>query len=448
MATFFLYCCCPDVAGKLKDESTYLFNTVKGFAVKDNKGRTKFRYHVGAVHVCRTAFCVTLGLAPDSSHIKKFETLVRQGHDEYTAAHRDNNLNDKTKESYVRSFLMTYMMVHSEKDPVKQMVLLEPTNLTELFEEYKSYFRGVNLCAYSTFRKLWYQQLRLPLPDPVSDVIYAVKMRRRAKAGFKRCDECCALQFQVYSATGQVEKLEARDNYDKHLQSIKLDREGLNRIRALCNGRTIVGFSIDAADRNKFFTPSVKCRAHLLSGMYTIKNKITGVEFFSGHRKLLLFRSLPHLSTGANLTLTIIARAFNLGYFDEAKEVYINWDGSHDNVNYTCVYSLIHFLLCAESAGWALRKFTIIRLQVGHTHILLDAVWSQLSQLLYGTHSRGDARRDMLCFDALEKLCKTALKKRLTHFEYLRGCFNFDTFVEGYRPQAADTTASKCGTKG
>ena len=130
-------------------------------------------------------------------------------------------------------------------------------------------------------------------------------MRRRAKAGFKRCDECCALQFQVYSATGQVEKLEARDNYDKHLQSIKLDREGLNRIRALCNGRTIVGFSIDAADRNKFFTP-----------------KITGVEFFSGHRKLLLFRSLPHLSTGANLTLTIIARAFNLGYFDEAKEVY------------------------------------------------------------------------------------------------------------------------------
>ena len=241
-------------------------------------------------------------------------------------------------------------------------------------------------------------------------------------------------------------KLEARENFKKHLKAVKLDRQELNRIRVLCNGRTIVGLSIDAADRNKFFTPSVKCRAHILAGMYTIKNKITGVEFFSGDRKLLIFRSLPHLTTGANLTLTILVRCFNLGYFDEAEQVYINWDGSHDNVNYTCVYSLIHILLCAEAEGWPLRKVTILRLQVGHTHILLDAVWSLLSQLLYGTHSRGDARRDMLCFDALEQLCRTALKARLKHYEYLRGCWDFDSFVRGYRPEAADKTARKLGS--
>ena len=126
----------------------------------------------------------------------------------------------------------------------------------------------------------------------------------------------------------------------------------------------------------------------VVAGLYRIKNKITGVEFFSD-RKILLFRTLPDITTGANLTLTIMTRIFNLGYLDEAKECYINWDGSHDNVNYTCIYTLMHFLLCAEREGWPLRKFVVLRLQVGHTHILLDAAWALLSKLLYGVKSRG-----------------------------------------------------------
>lgn len=423
----------------------YIFNMVKDFATKNAKGRIQFLYHVGPIRVCRDAFCVTLGLSPQSSRVKKYETQVRKGADEWEDQTRDRSACYNKKQVFAKSFLMAFIMVNSEKSPCKKMVLLEPTNQFELYQQYSAYFDGIDLCAPSTLRKLWYAQLQLPLPDPVANTSYAVKMRKRTKCGFKRCDICCELQFLVYAANGKLEKLEARNNFKQHLTSTRLDRQELHRIRALCNGRTIVGFSIDAADRNKFFTPSVKSRAHILAGMYTIKNKITGIEFFSGNRELLLFRSLPHLTTGANLTLTILVRAFNLGYFDEAKEVYVNWDGSHDNVNYTCLYSLIHFLLCAEAEGWPLRKFTILRLQVGHTHILLDAVWSHMSQVLYGTRSRGGARRDMLCFDALEQLCRTALKNRLKHYEYLRGCYNFDSFVRGYRPPAADATASKFG---
>ena len=53
----------------------------------------------------------------------------------------------------------------------------------------------------------------------------------------------------------------------------------------------------------------------------------TGVEFFSGDRKLLLFRSLPDVVTGANYTLTLLTRIFNMGYLDEAQKCYVNWDG-------------------------------------------------------------------------------------------------------------------------
>ena len=85
-------------------------------------------------------------------------------------------------------------------------------------------------------------------------------------------------------------------------------RAGLQQARVQCNGKTIVGFSIDAADYGKFQTPTTKSTAKLLGGMHRIKNKLTGCEFFSEDRKLFLFRSLPDLTTGANLTLTILTR--------------------------------------------------------------------------------------------------------------------------------------------
>ena len=132
-----------------------------------------------------------------------------------------------------------------------------------------------------------------------------------------------------------------------------------------------------------------------------------------------------------------------MGYFDEAKKIYVNWDGAHDNVNYTCVYTLIHFLVCAESAGWPLREFVILRLPVGHTHVLLDAAWGILSLFIYGRHSRGDARRDVLDWQQLYNACDTAFGPRLEIFEHLQGCFDFDTFVRSYRPPAADAGLSK-----
>ena len=222
------------MAGKQKDESKYIFNMVKDFAAKDAKGRLQFLYHVGPIRVCRDAFCVTLGLSPDSSRVKKYETQVRQGKDEWEAHTREVSTVGKTKQVFARCFLMAFIMVNSEKSPCKKLLVLEPTDQAELFKEYDTYFGGVDLCAPRTLGKLWYQQLKLPVPDPVANVFYEVKMRKRAKCGFKRCDKCCELQFLVYAANGKMAKLEARENFKKHLKAVKLDRQELNR----CNSCT------------------------------------------------------------------------------------------------------------------------------------------------------------------------------------------------------------------
>ena len=138
------------------------------------------------------------------------------------------------------------------------------------------------------------------------------------------------------------------------------------------------------------------------------------------------------------LHLTCVIRLFSLGYFDKANTIYINWDGSHDNVNYTCLYGLIHLLLMAAIKGWPLKKFILLRLPVGHTHVLLDAAWGLLAIFVYGIHSRGDARRDILNWEQLEDVCKTVFGSRLRTFEHLQGCFDFDAFMEPYKKSAHD----------
>lgn len=89
------------------------------------------------------------------------------------------------------------------------------------------------------------------------------------------------------------------------------------------------------------------------------------------------------------------------------------------------------FLLSAEKHGWPLKKFVILRLQVGHTHILLDAAWGLLSRYVYGILSRGDPRRDILNWDQLEEVCRMCFKDRLMCFEHIKGCYDFDEHVKG-----------------
>lgn len=142
------------------------------------------------------------------------------------------------------------------------------------------------------------------------------------------------------------------------------------------------------------------------------------------------------MRTGGNMTLSIIADLFNKRMFDKAVEVNINWDGSADNVNYTTLFGFVHLLLCAEREGWPLRAIQIYRFLVGHTHDELDATFGEASQQTYGTHSRGDSRRDILGFKSLHDFFHTCFGDRLKAFEHLQGSWDWDEFVRSYKSKA------------
>ena len=92
------------------------------------------------------------------------------------------------------------------------------------------------------------------------------------------------------------------------------------------------------------------------------------------------------------------------GLFRKCTDLYINVDGAGDNICYTLIYALVHFLICANSNKWKLKRIHILRMKVGHTHNDLDATFGVLSRYVYGKNSRGDSRKDILSFKAFEEV--------------------------------------------
>lgn len=182
---------------------------------------------------------------------------------------------------------------------------------------------------------------------------------------------------------------------EEHYSIINADREELARVARKCAvDDEHFGFFIDAVDSQKFGIPTTASQAKCLSHMRRIKQKITGVQLFKDDG-ILLFRTLPDVKSGGNLTLTIIAHMLKK-YVRNTKitDMYINFDGASDNVCYTVVYGLAHFLYCAAKSGWKLKRIHVLRFHVGHTHNTLDATFGVLSRHVYGKH--GTSARDLL----------------------------------------------------
>ena len=153
-------------------------------------------------------------------------------------------------------------------------------------------------------------------------------------------------------------------------------------------------------DSQKFGIPTTASQAKCLARLARIKQKLTGVQMFDTDA-LLLFRTLPDVKTGGNLTLTIIA--YLLQHYVRntvITDVYLNFDGASDNICYTVLYGLAHYLHCAKVSGWALRRFHVLRFKVGHTHNILDSTFGVLSRHVYGKH--GTTARDLLSFSGFD----------------------------------------------
>ena len=161
---------------------------------------------------------------------------------------------------------------------------------------------------------------------------------------------------------------------------------------------THFGFYIDAVDSQKFGIPTTASQAKCLAKMKRIKQKLTGVQLFRDD-SLLLFRTLPDVKTGGNLTLTILGHMLqNFVRDTNVADLYINFDGASDNICYTVLYGIAHYLRCARANGWALRRVHCLRFIVGHTHNILDSTFGVLSRHVYGKHGTTPRDTDLLSF--------------------------------------------------
>lgn len=267
---------------------------------------------------------------------------------------------------------------------------------------YAAYQRDAAKCKYrvlsrSYFHSLWQKQMRRGVTDPATGVHYTTLTMKNGARGFTVCDKCSFLKAKIMRSKTKTERAVFCRRLDAHYEIVQSDREELARIARKCVvDDEHFGFFIDAVDSQKFGIPTTASQAKCLAGMRRVKQKLTGVQLFNDDG-LLLFRTLPDVKTGGNLTLTIIG--FMLQKFvrdSTTTDLYINFDGASDNICYTVVYGLAHYLYCAAKSGWRLKRIHVLRFQVGHTHNMLDSTFGVLSRHVYGKH--GTTARDLLSF--------------------------------------------------
>jgi len=295
-----------------------------------------------------------------------------------------------------------YISKHSQNSPSVTKIYVDHVGNHEM---YKIYLKEATEKKYKhieegCFENVWRELLKVGITNPETSVHCTVEVRKKKAKGFADCD-CCSYYKMLICGTSDTSLRRAyQRKLDKHIRDVYDDREELARIQRLCIvDSKHCGFFLDAADSNKFGIPTTTSTAKQLSKLWRIKQKLTCVQMFDCRKSLYFFRTLPDVPTGGNLTCTILAEMFmKKNLMGTCTDVYINVDGSGDNINYTVIYALVHFLLCAHVKKLKLTRIHFLRMKVGHTHNELDAAFALLSKLVYGKHSRGDPRKDVLSF--------------------------------------------------
>ena len=394
----------PHHSGNQTDEQAYLFKKVLDACVPVPGKLARFSYRIADVNVCTQAWCIAIGLYASNSRVRKYETMVRRGVRSLVPRKRKRSPDNRTNDA--KAFIRQYILVHAQFSPVTMTAYVDFAGLDALWQAYKASTMGTPL-KESYLKRLWPVVLAEDIYDPKTGAKFTACVRRRSARGFSACDTCeMGLMGQMMARSVEA-KAEAQRIYRDHLRGVGLDRDESFRIQRHCrtSGGESLGFSIDGMDMAKTQLPVCQSQAKTISKLYRIKQKVTGVDVY-GSPGLLLFRTLPDVPTGANLTSTIISRIFSLGLADNATQMYIQWDGSSDNVAYTNIWFFVWLLVSAEREGWPLRHVYLLRFVVGHTHNRLDAMFSQLSKALFGNHSRGASRRDVLSLSEFRTMCE------------------------------------------
>ena len=122
---------------------------------------------------------------------------------------------------------------------------------------------------------------------------------------------------------------------------------------------SVLSLAIDAADQAKHHCPSNSFTCRATSEIKKIIQQFIGVlNHGDGYG---IFRRLPYVPKGANLTLTILIQLIRKRQFAGKTHVFIQWDGASENVNKTNLRFFIWLLLVTEHLDLPLRTITVCR---------------------------------------------------------------------------------------
>ena len=190
----------------------------------------------------------------------------------------------------------------------------------------------------------------------------------------------------------------------------------------------VASIAIDAADQAKH-----RCPLHSFTSRATNKVKKIIQQFVGvlDHRMgYALFRRLPYVQKGANLTLTLLMDLIRRRHLDGKSEMFIQWDGASENVAKTNLRFFVWFLLMCDSKKLPLQVITVCRLLVGHTHFDVDQRHSVLSRCILGRRGPADrGRRQLHSLSAFKRVIEAA-HKDLKFFAECTANYDFDTWLQ------------------
>ena len=110
--------------------------------------------------------------------------------------------------------------------------------------------------------------------------------------------------------------------------------------------RDVTSWAIDAADQAKHHCPLLSCPGANVGLKRRIVQQFIGcLDHSVGY---ILYRRLPVVKKGANVTCTILTDMIANGHLKMKKRLLLQWDGASENVNYTAIRFCV-WLLCL---GW------------------------------------------------------------------------------------------------
>ena len=300
-------------------------------------------------------------MTSSDSRIKQVLAALRRGDHEWV--HKGARSGRGWRGDWCRAWMRNHVKKFADFNPTTRTANLDPDALEVRHLLYVMDWRQRAPSArpgpaikFSRFAELW----EMVKTDGYvhKGETFQIKIRP-PRSGFT-CDICQKLFSLRRNSSTQSEKNDITHQLRQHLQQAREARDSYaDHILLSELNACIASIAIDAADQAKHHCPKHSFQCRSLSRVQKIVQQFIGVlDHRLGYG---LYRRLPYVQKGANLTLTIILDLIRRGFMRDKSKVYLQWDGASENVAKTNLRFFIWLLLTCEKKNLPLETIVVCR---------------------------------------------------------------------------------------